>query len=299
MPANGIDLRPKSELLTFDEIKTLAEMMVGFGVRKIRVTGGEPLVRNGVEELCGSLSRIPNLEPLALSTNGIALAEKAEALFGSGVQHLNVSLDTLRADRFSYITRRTGLEKVLQGIERSISVGFASIKINSVVIKGFNDDEILDFVRFAIDRSLNVRFIEFMPFADNEWSSDFLVPSDEIKQSIESQYTIFPSNKDSGIQGPSEEYEIAGTNAKVGFISTISHPFCSGCNRLRLSADGRLRVCLFAQASCDLRTPLRAGASPKDIAMLINDALAGKWKEHPRAEELSARVHHAMVSVGG
>jgi len=299
MPEEGIKLRPKDSILTFDEIIHLSQVMVGFGVEKIRVTGGEPLVRKDVEKLCGRLARIEGLQTLALSTNGAYLKEKAGELRRAGVSHLNISLDTLQPERFLAITRRDSFSKVMQGIEAAVTEEFPSLKINTVIIRDFNDDEILEFVRLAISLGVNARFIEYMPFPGNDWKKELYVPSSEIHSIIESKYVLEAKKQDGHVPGPAVEFRVKGTEATVGFISTMSKPFCHGCNRLRLSSDGMLRVCLFAQDGIDVKTPLRRGASSEELKKVILGALAKKWEEHPGEEELERKEHGHMIGIGG
>ncbi len=299
MPPGGVDLNPKSELLTFDEIVRLAEIFVNLGIKKIRLTGGEPLVRKGVEELCSRLAGIAGVQALGLSTNGVRLVEMAKSLRNSGVQQLNVSLDTLRRDRFAVVALRTGFDSVLRGIEEAKSVGFPSLKVNTVVMRGFNDDELLEFVEFANRYVLNVRFIEYMPFWGNGWSEVQFMPYREMKEIIETKYHLVPLQRNGTIQGPAREFQLAGSNAVIGFITTMSEHFCADCNRLRLTADGRLRNCVFARDGVDLKRLLRCGASRAEIEESIRAAVILKWEKHPDVDELVAGQDRAMVTIGG
>jgi cyclic pyranopterin phosphate synthase len=299
MPVEGIELKGKNDLLTFDEIEMLARIFVDLGIRKIRITGGEPLVRRGVEELCRRLASIPRLQALALTTNGVLLREKARALKEAGVQHLNISLDTLRPGRFEQITRRTSFHSVLGGLEAALSADFRSVKVNTVIIRGFNDDEILDFVEFARALSLNLRFIEYMPFLGNGWSEARSVPYREMKESIETRYELVPVPSSDSIPGPAKEFHLVGSRATIGFITTMSEHFCAACNRLRLTADGKLRCCLFARQESDLKRLLRNGCERQLIEQAIRAAVLEKWEKHPEAEEL-IQVHHGlMTAIGG
>ena len=299
MPPGGVDLNPKSELLTFDEIVRLAEIFVNLGIKKIRLTGGEPLVRKGVEELCSRLAGIAGVQALGLSTNGVRLFEMAKSLRNSGVRYLNVSLDTLRQDRFQRLALRTGFDAVLQGIDKARSVGFPSLKVNTVVMRGFNDDELLDFVEFANRFALNVRFIEYMPFWGNGWNEVQFMPYREMKEIIETKYHLVPLQRNGTIQGPAREFQLAGSNAVIGFITTMSEHFCADCNRLRLTADGRLRNCVFARDGVDLKRLLRCGASRAEIEESIRAAVILKWEKHPDVDELVAGQDRAMVTIGG
>lgn len=299
MPFEGIRLKPRDEILTFDEIETLARIFVDLGIKKIRITGGEPLVRTGVEELCARLAKISGLETLALSTNGVFLEKKASRLRRAGVSQLNISLDTLRAERFQHITFRTHHEEVLRGIEQALELDFDSVKINTVIMKGFNDDELLDFVEFAIALALNLRFIEYMPFWGNGWSDVQFLSYHEMRRIIETNYTLIPTQHTGGVCGPATEFRVEGTKAIIGFIPTMSQPFCNTCNRLRLTADGKLRNCLFAREDYDLKRRLRAGASTEVIQDMIRAAVILKWKQHPEADELIQMQNNVMVAIGG
>lgn len=302
MPAEGIKLKPRDEILSFDEIETLARVFVDLGIRKIRLTGGEPLVRHGVEQLCERLAGIHGLDTLALSTNGTYLADKARALKAAGVQTLNISLDTLQAERFRYITFRDSFSGTLRGIEAALEAGFPSLKINTVVMRGFNDDELLDFVDFAIALSLNVRFIEYMPFLGNRWREADCVPCREMQERIERKYRLMPTETTIRLAGPAAEFRVDGTDAIIGFIPTMSEPFCGGCNRLRLTADGKLRTCLFASDGFDLKSMLRTGLRRVDretVEYAIQSAVMMKWKQHPESDELTANQTRAMVAIGG
>lgn len=299
MPPGGVDLSPKEELLTFDEIVNLAEVFVDLGIKKIRLTGGEPLVRRGVNELCARLARIPGLDALGLSTNGVRLAEMAGLLRGSGVQHLNVSLDTLRRERFQLLALREEFDSVLRGIDEAQSVGFPSLKVNTVVMRGFNDDELLEFVEFAIARALNVRFIEYMPFWGNGWNEVQFVSYREMREIIETRYSLVPLHRNGTVHGPAKEFHIAGRAGVIGFITTMSEHFCGDCNRLRLTADGHLRTCLFARDQADLKRLLRSGASRDVIEDSIRAAVSLKWEKHPDANELAQNQDRPMNAIGG
>lgn len=299
MPAEGAELHPRSTVLTFEEIEKLSRLFVRLGVRKIRITGGEPLVRKDVEQLCASLARIPDLENLALSTNGVALAEKAAALRAAGVRDINISLDTLRPERFERIALRREFDSVIGGINAALAAGFASVKINTVVMKGFNEDELLDFVAFAVRLSLNVRFIEYMPFLGNGWNEVKFMPFSAMREIIERQFRLVPRTAAAGVPGPAKDFAVDGSTATIGFITTMSEHFCGDCNRLRLSADGRLRNCLFATETFDLREALRSGAPDEELAAVVARTLGVKWEKHPEADELVRNAREVMTAIGG
>lgn len=299
MPARGIQLKPRAEMLTYDEIERLAEIFSTLGIRKIRITGGEPLVRSGIEQLCGRLSVIKNIDTFAISTNGTLLEKKAKLLCDAGVKNINISLDSLRQDRFESITLRSGHADVLRGIEAAIEAGFSSIKINAVIIRGFNDDELIDFVEFARELSVSVRFIEYMPFPGNNWNESQFISFYEMKQRIESKYSLTPVTRTEPVPGPAKEFRVENRNASVGFINTMSDHFCGDCNRIRLTADGRLRTCLFANDGVDLKRLLRDGASRDVIEQAIRAAVLLKWEKHPGHEELMTNQDREMTAIGG
>ncbi len=299
MPSEGIALKPRAELLTFDEIETLAKIFVELGIEKIRVTGGEPLVRNGVEKLCERIAKISDLKTLAITTNGVLLEEKAQQLKDAGVKNINISLDTLQRERFEHVALRGEFESVIRGIESALQVGFSSIKINVVVMRNFNDDELPDFVEFAKALSLNVRFIEYMPFLGNGWNEVQFVSYKEMKECISEKHELIPLTSDEVLPGPAKDFRIAGSNATVGFITTMSEHFCGDCNRLRLTADGKMRNCLFASGEIDLKHHLRSGASQAELSALIHKCVMQKWEKHPEAEELIGQQNRAMIAIGG
>lgn len=299
MPPEGVPLKPRDELLTFAEIETLARIFVGMGIRKIRITGGEPLVRRGVTELCTTLGSIEGVQSLAITTNGVRLEEHIDALKHAGLTNINISLDTLRPERFNHITLRNEHAAVLRGIESALRAEIPSIKINTVVVKGFNDDELGDFVEFARALSLNIRFIEYMPFLGNGWSEGACMPAQAMHDALAAAYTLLPVHSSELLHGPAKEYRVADSTATVGFITTMSDQFCGSCNRVRLTADGKLRNCLFAQDGTDLKTLLRNGATNTEIEDAIVAAIMPKWEKHPDAAQLISLQDRAMVSIGG
>jgi molybdenum cofactor biosynthesis enzyme MoaA len=330
MPASGVALIPKASILTFHEILTLAVIFVKLGVRKIRITGGEPLVRPHIESLCAGIANIGGLREFALSTNGLLLEDKLPALWQAGVRQLNISLDSLRPERFERITRRDNFKKVLSAIRAAVQFhsnepngsAFDSVKINTVVMRGVNDDELLDFIRFGYELRLlvelahrkfhtnppaiEVRFIEFMPFPGNSWSEQECLPYSEMRRIIGSEFTLdelpnaAPINgRSDGVQGPARSFKVRETGTVIGFITSISEHFCGDCNRLRLTANGMLRTCLFGGDDVNLRDLLRSGASTEDIEYAIHAALASKWEKHPEAANLVQISTREMVAIGG
>jgi cyclic pyranopterin phosphate synthase len=297
MPPEGITWRERAEILTFEEIERLAAIFVRGGVDKIRLTGGEPTVRRELPALIARLRRLPGLRTLLMTTNGVLLAQQAAELRHAGLDGLNISLDSLRRDRFERVTLRDNLPAVLAGIDAALAAGFATVKLNVVVIQGTNDDELVDFVRFAAGRPLQVRFIEFMPFDRNGWSAGGLLPYATMRERIESVFTLEPLA--AGPHAVAKDFAIAGGVGTVGFVTSMTEHFCAGCNRLRLTADGRMRNCLFATAETDLRGPLRAGAGDAELAAHMQRCLQGKWREHPPAAELAELHNRSMIEIGG
>lgn len=299
MPAEGVPLRPKTDILTFEEIVRLSKLFASLGINKIRLTGGEPLVRKDVESLVRGIARIPGIEQLAITTNGILLEQKIDKLKAAGVTHLNISLDTLRPDRFVEITRRPGLEKVLRAIDKALEFGYGPVKINCVVLKGFNDDELIDFIELGRERPLDIRFIEFMPFTGNEWSLGEFMSYRAMLETVESK--LGGKLESLGHNGTeiSKGYRVSGFVGTVGFISSMSDDFCSGCNRLRITADGNLKVCLFGQSEVSLRDAMRGGASDSDVEEMIRSAVQKKKASHDGMLAIAARPGRPMILIGG
>ncbi len=258
---------PRDHLLHFEELLAVARILVDAGVRKIRITGGEPLMRREVPKLVGMLRALSDDVQLCMTTNAMLLAPQARALRDAGLDRLNVSLDTLRPDRFERISRRAGLDAALAGLAAAADAGFERTKLNTVVMGGFNDDEIPDLLAFAESQGHEQRFIEFMPLTSNEYGLDLhRVPVGEIRRRIEAYGPLAPRDKDPGPPGPAETFTIASTGQRVGVIAAISLPFCETCNRVRLTADGRLRSCLFEGGEVDVRALVR-GADDLDAAV--------------------------------
>ena len=295
MPPEGIKLQPRSEILTFDEIFRIAKILSDLGVDKIRLTGGEPLARKDLEVLIQRFSTLHNINTIGMTTNGYFLKEKVELFKSSGLTHLNISLDTLNPDCFEKITMYDGFNEVLDGIFAVVDAGFTPLKVNVVVIRGINDDEILDFVKFIKDKPIQVRFIEFMPFKNNRWREDGFVSFEEIKNKISTSYTLVP-NLNGSI---SKDFSIEGFVGSVGFITSISNHFCGTCNRLRLTADGHLKTCLFSNHEVSVKALLRGGASDYEIQTLILDTLKRKIEMHDGVTELLNKENRSMIQIGG
>jgi cyclic pyranopterin phosphate synthase len=299
MPPGGIDPTTRTNILTFEEITRIVRLLVEMGVTKVRLTGGEPLVRRDIHRLVAGLAQIPGLKQLALSTNGVLLGPCAQLLRDSGLTRVNISLDSLRPERFEAIALRDGLREARCGIEAALLAGFESIKLNMVVMGGVNEDEVLDFVEFVRNLPIHLRFIEFMPFQSNGWDEASLVPFLTIKEEIESHYTLIPLAHPDAPSEIAKEYQIPGFPGTVGFISSMSDDFCGGCNRLRLLADGSVKSCLFHPAEENLREALRSGASDEEIEMLIRRCVDAKREKHEPAEELLALTNNPMIAIGG
>lgn len=297
MPPDGLEWRARDEILTFEEIDRLARLFARLGVDKIRLTGGEPTVRKGIDELIAKLSKIPGVDSLLMTTNGTTLAAQAAAYRQAGLTGLNVSLDSLRRDRFAEITLRDELPRVLSGIDAAIEAGFDSVKVNVVVMAGVNDDELLDFVEFARSRPVNVRFIEFMPFDGNGWKPVSVLPYREMRSQIESKHTLRPIS--TAREAVGKDFEIEGFVGTIGFVTSMTESFCDGCNRVRLTAEGAFKPCLFSGSETSLRDPMRAGASDDELEATIRASLAGKWKGHPPMNLLASFPNRSMVAIGG
>jgi len=300
-PFSGRGHLARSEILTYEEMLNVARAAAATGITKIRVTGGEPLVRKGVVEFCRMLSEIDGLKSLALTTNGIYLAEMAEPLFKAGVRRINISLDTLRPERFEKITGYDWLPRVLAGIRRAEQIGMNPIKINTVVMRGINDDEIEDLARLTLDKPYHVRFIELMPTDSSAYGNyeSLFMPVEEFMKRIHQidRAQIGPATDS---YGPARLCRLPGAVGKVGFIAPISWHFCGSCNRLRLTADGKIKTCLFSQEEIDIKTALRTGATQKDIINIFRQAVA----EKPSGHHLNAKEHQnacqrAMRAIGG
>ncbi len=285
--------------LDADALERLVRVLAGLGIRKVRLTGGEPTVRPDLVEIVRRLRGLPGIETLALTTNGVHLARLAVPLRDAGLEKLNVSLDSLRPERFEAITGRSKLDAVLRGIEAALAAGFEPLKVNVVVVRGVNDDELLDFVALGRDRAINVRFIEYMPFRENGWRREGLVPFEEMRDRIAARHALAPVGRGERTGGVAKDFAAAGHAGLISFITPISEDFCGRCNRLRITADGRLKTCLFAPAGVDLARALREGADDGALAMLVLEALASKPEAHPAAEELCARQDQAMNVIGG
>lgn len=304
MPKEGVSFIGHEDILRYEEILRIAEVAVKTGVIKIRVTGGEPLVRRGVIDFLSSLKKVEGLRDVSLTTNGILLEDYAEEIFDAGIKRINVSLDTLSPDKYRDITRGGDISRVIRGIRKALDIGFAPIKINVVAIKGFNDDEIIDFVKLTTDKPYQIRFIEFMPVGDSALENSLgYLSNDEILKGINSFSPLERVYMGSGgADGPARLYSVKDALGKIGFISAMSHEFCSSCNRLRLTADGHLRACLLSdEPTVDLKTPLRSGCSNSELEALIENLISRKPSGYKTGCQKIQRRKCVtnMASIGG
>lgn len=297
MPADGVPLSPKSHLLTTDEIYYLANIFVEQGIRKIRLTGGEPTVRRDIVSIIEKLKQIPKLENVGLTTNGLVLTRLLVPMQKAGLDAINISLDTLKPKKFEEITRRKGWERVIAGLDLAIQLGYKP-KINCVLMKNFNEDEICDFVEFTKDRNVDVRFIEYMPFSGNKWQTDRLMSFKETLQVIQKQYPNFKA-LENGPNDTSKAFTVPGYTGQVGFITSMTEHFCGTCNRLRITADGNIKVCLFGNKEFSLRDAIRNKCSEEELIDLIATAVQRKRKQHAGMLNLSQMENRPMILIGG
>ena len=300
MPADGVVFRPREELLTFEEIERFVRALVPLGVNKLRLTGGEPLVRADLPSLVEKLTAIEGIHDIALTTNGMLLDEQAEALKAAGLHRLNISLDTLREEVFTQITRRPGVDRVLAGIAAAQRAGFQRIRLNAVAIQGITEGEIIPLAEFARARNLELRFIEFMPLdADHHWSSEQLLTGESIRRILEQRFgPLIPAPRSDPNQ-PAVDYAFADGVGGIGFISPVSQPFCGDCNRLRLTAEGQVRNCLFSTVEWDARLLLRSAASDDELRALVRDCVAAKAAAHGIGQRDFHQPERAMYQIGG
>ncbi len=298
-PQEGQIKLANEELLRYEEILRVVRIAVSLGIEKVRLTGGEPLVRREVLTFIKALAEIPGLSDIRLTTNGVLLAEHAEALQQAGISKLNISLDTLRPERFRQITGVDAFARVWAGISKARELGFSPIKLNVVALRGVNDDEFIDFARLTLTESLQVRFIEFMPIGSSGlWEKGKFISSQEIMERIKPLGPLEPVSA-THMDGPARIYRFAEAVGSVGFISPISHHFCDRCNRLRLTSEGRLRSCLLSDQETDLKERLRNGASDADVRALIVAAILDKPKGHVLSANGEGNCHGQMSRIGG
>jgi len=291
---------PSKELLRFDEILRIVRVAARMGLSKVRITGGEPLVRRGVVDFIAELNSINGIRDIAMTTNAVLLKNYAKALKKAGLRRLNISLDTFNPKKFARITRGDCFDRVWEGIMEAEQVGFYPIKINVVATRGTNDDEVVDFAKLTLTRSFHVRFIEFMPVDDwDGWKKQF-IPKAEIMQKIEAGLGKLEPVKEKSATGPAKNYRLQGAPGIIGFISAISEHFCDSCNRIRLSADGKIKHCLFSESYIDFRGPIREGCSDEEIEELLCAVMSTKPQGHHIDLSTDSRNFiHSMTQIGG
>lgn len=300
MPAENVRFMDRKDLLTFEELDRIVRVAVGLGIDKVRLTGGEPLVRKNLDRLIALLAAIPGVRDIGLTTNGILLADQAQALYDAGLRRINISLDSLTPEGFREFTRRDGFEQVLEGIEAARAVGFDPIKINAVSVRGFSEKEIVPFGHFARRTGAEVRFIEYMPLdADNAWEREKVLFASEILQTLSDE--ILPLHPVGGHEpgAPATEFEFEDGVGRIGFIASVSQPFCQSCNRMRVTADGKLRNCLFSLDETDLRELIRGGKSDAAIAAAFLTSVAAKNEGHEINTARFIQPDRPMYSIGG
>lgn len=299
MPAEGLPWLERAEILTFEEIARLVSLFADMGVHDVRLTGGEPLVRKQFAHLAEMLAQIDAVHDLSVTTNGFLLERDAEALVRAGINRFNVSVDSLQRDHFFELTRRDALPQVLRGLEHLATFPEAHpIKINAVAVRGFTEDEVIPLAEFARTTPYEVRFIEFMPLdADHAWNEDQVLTGDEIRDAIDAVYPLEPQPREP--HATARVYNFADGRGKIGFINPVSEPFCGDCNRVRLTADGRLRTCLFSLNETDLRSPMRDGADDRELERIIRDAVWLKELKHHVGEPGFIQPARSMSAIGG
>ena len=298
MPSKGIKPMEHKDILSYEEIIRIVKIATGLGVRKIRLTGGEPLTRKNIPYLIASINDIDEIEDISLTTNGLLLKKYAFQLAKAGLKRVNVSLDSLRPEKYREITRGGDINSVLEGIHEAENVGLLPIKINMVPIRGFNDDEIEEFARLTLKTSYNVRFIEFMPIGAKEiWDYEKYISTEEIKERASKIATLIPVKIRRS--GPARYFRFEGAPGVVGFISPITHHFCNTCNRLRLTSDGKLRPCLFSETEIDLKSAMRCGASDEEIERLLKLAVEIKPEGHSINHKKYFGCLKPMSKIGG
>ena len=298
MPAEGLPWLERSEILSFEEIERLVSLLASMGVRDVRLTGGEPLVRRSFPALLARLAALP-LNDVSLTTNGYLLERDASALAGAGLRRINVSIDSLQRDRFFAMTRRDALPQVLRGLDAlARHPSIRPVKVNAVAIRGFTEQEALPFAEFARQTGFQVRFIEFMPLdADHGWTEDAVLPGDELRALIDAVHPLEERPREPS--ATARVYRFRDGRGEIGFINPVSEPFCADCNRIRLTAEGKLRTCLFSLHETDLREPLRTGATDDELDAIIRDAVWRKELKHHVGERGFRQPPRTMSAIGG
>jgi len=294
-----VTFRPKSELLTFEEIAHFVRVAVPLGVNKLRLTGGEPLVRRDLHKLVSLLAAIPGISDIGLTTNGILLADQARDLYNAGLRRLNVSLDTLDPGRFRELTRREGLDRVVAGLAAAKEVGFHPIKVNAVSIRGFTDRDAVALAHYGRDNGFEIRFIEYMPIGAGPWERDKVFAAREILELLEAEFGPLRPASDYDPRSPAMDFEFADGGGRIGIIASVTRPFCRTCNRLRLTADGKLRNCLFALTETDVKSHLRDRPDDAALAAEIRRTVWDKWEGHEINTARFVRPDRTMHAIGG
>jgi cyclic pyranopterin phosphate synthase len=300
MPADHVEFMPKESLLTFEEIERVARVGVSLGIERIRLTGGEPLVRRELDKLIRKLVAIHGVLDVGLTTNGILLEQHAQSLWDAGLRRLNVSLDALDPEIFRRVTRRDGYERVIAGIDAARRVGFSPIKLNAVSVRGLTEDQIVPFGLLARETGTVVRFIEFMPLdADSQWQRDKVLFAHEIIERLEAEFGALVPTPGDHPDAPAQDYRFADGRGRIGLIASVSRPFCASCNRFRLTADGKLRNCLFSQDETDIKSLLRGLGSDDEIAAAMLSCIAAKGEGHEINSSRFLQPQRPMYSIGG
>jgi cyclic pyranopterin phosphate synthase len=294
-----VEFLDKHEILTFEEIARFVEIAASLGVDKVRLTGGEPLLRRQLPQLVEMIVGVPGIRDVGLTTNGILLAEQAQSLYDAGLRRINVSLDALDEARFRQMARRDGVDRVLAGIREAKRVGFDPIKLNAVAIRGVTEGEIVPLARFAREHDVHMRFIEYMPIGASEWERAKVLYSHEILDRIECDVGDLMPVGDGDVHSPATEFAYADGGGTIGVIASVSRPFCQQCNRIRLTADGKLRNCLFAVDEVDIKSLLRGGATSTEIARAIRDNVRDKWEGHTFNTSGFVKPQRTMHTIGG
>ncbi len=300
MPAENVEFLERKQLLSYEEIERFARIVVPLGVTKLRLTGGEPLVRKDLYRLVERLVAIPGVRDIGITTNGLLLAEQAEPLYAAGLRRLNVSLDALDPVKFREVTRRDGYEKVIEGLAAARRAGFRNIKINAVAIRGITEDEVVPFGHFARETGHEVRFIEYMPLdADNAWERSKVLFAREIRETLSTAIRPLVPDPAQDPNAPATDYLFDDGVGRIGFIPSVSQPFCGSCNRFRLTADGKLRNCLFSLEETDIRSLLRGEAADAEIIAAVRESIQSKWAGHHINAADFVQPQRTMHSIGG
>jgi len=299
MPADNVEFMDRSNLLSFEEIKRVAQIVSSMGINRLRLTGGEPLMRKNLPALIKMLDEVDGIDDIAMTTNAYFLKDQAQSLKDAGLKRLNVSLDALDPDKFRDVNRRDCLQSVLDGLDTARKVGFKSIKINAVAVRNFSETEIMSLIEMGRSDGFEIRFIEFMPLdSDKVWERDKVLFGHEIVDMIKENYELVPIDNSLEI-GPASEYNFADGKGKIGIITAVSNPFCDHCNRIRMTADGKLRTCLFSTEETNLKELIRSGATDQTIIETINQAVLVKEPGHKINLDDFERPTRAMHAIGG